>query len=410
MLSVTEAFAELGIDGSATPDAARRAYLRRLKGKSPERDPAGFMRLRAAYELVCAELGEVFDSEDEANDDLADPSPSPQAAPPAEREPVAARTEVENEQALQHPNEHRDADLGVLQRALAAEDPSDWRELQAWFELAALRADIAPPEAGLRMILLLLEHGDAASTDAFFGSFQAWLAQVGSARLLQGGLAARWGLVRELDAVGWFIAPEVRRCLARSIRTWDVEILGAELLRFKHERKREWKRTMELLERDAPSLVNRLPSFLRRKQRRRLTLTEELPGWAYPLLALAVVLLFALCGRVSSPTRPNYQGLARSVPGRLPVEPVTRALVEGRALTTAIDHLLSVVPARSFPREVELLGLLRAGSVAGDCGRVMSVAGQLRASPNAAALAAAHSTAWERLLVTVSGMCRTGGP
>jgi hypothetical protein len=35
-------------------DELRRAYLRAVKAHSPERDPEGFQRVRAAYELLCA--------------------------------------------------------------------------------------------------------------------------------------------------------------------------------------------------------------------------------------------------------------------------------------------------------------------------------------------------------------------
>jgi hypothetical protein len=39
-------------------DEVRRGYLRRLKGCKPERDPAGFHRLRESYDLVMGLAGE----------------------------------------------------------------------------------------------------------------------------------------------------------------------------------------------------------------------------------------------------------------------------------------------------------------------------------------------------------------
>ncbi len=47
-----EALRELGIASAADKAAVRKAYLRVLKTRSPERDPEGFMRLREAYEMV----------------------------------------------------------------------------------------------------------------------------------------------------------------------------------------------------------------------------------------------------------------------------------------------------------------------------------------------------------------------
>jgi hypothetical protein len=47
-----EAFAELGIEPGAAADSARRAYLRLIKTRRPEADPAGFQRARQAYEVI----------------------------------------------------------------------------------------------------------------------------------------------------------------------------------------------------------------------------------------------------------------------------------------------------------------------------------------------------------------------
>jgi hypothetical protein len=47
-----EAFAELGIVPGVDADSARRAYLRLIKTRRPESDPAGFQRARQAYEVV----------------------------------------------------------------------------------------------------------------------------------------------------------------------------------------------------------------------------------------------------------------------------------------------------------------------------------------------------------------------
>jgi hypothetical protein len=50
-VTLDEALAELGVDRGATPEEARRAYLRLLKTRKPETDPAGFRRAREAYEM-----------------------------------------------------------------------------------------------------------------------------------------------------------------------------------------------------------------------------------------------------------------------------------------------------------------------------------------------------------------------
>jgi tetratricopeptide (TPR) repeat protein len=47
-----EALHILGLERDAEPKAVRKAYLRLIKQHSPERDPEGFKRVRAAYELA----------------------------------------------------------------------------------------------------------------------------------------------------------------------------------------------------------------------------------------------------------------------------------------------------------------------------------------------------------------------
>jgi hypothetical protein len=45
-------FATLGVSPDADPDAVRDAYRAALRAHPPERDPEGFKRLRAAYEVL----------------------------------------------------------------------------------------------------------------------------------------------------------------------------------------------------------------------------------------------------------------------------------------------------------------------------------------------------------------------
>ena len=51
-MTLDEARVLLGVDASTSADEARRAYLRLVKQHRPEQDPAGFQRVREAYDLV----------------------------------------------------------------------------------------------------------------------------------------------------------------------------------------------------------------------------------------------------------------------------------------------------------------------------------------------------------------------
>ena len=45
-------FAVLGIEETADDEAVRAAYVRALRASPPDRDAAGFQRIRAAYEAL----------------------------------------------------------------------------------------------------------------------------------------------------------------------------------------------------------------------------------------------------------------------------------------------------------------------------------------------------------------------
>jgi hypothetical protein len=103
-VTFAEALAELGIDISAGPDQARRAYLRLLKTRKPEVDPSGFMRLREAYELVKPHLSmlERMRAEAEAQTEPEAAAPEatePEAAAPGTAEPEAAEPQATEPEA-----------------------------------------------------------------------------------------------------------------------------------------------------------------------------------------------------------------------------------------------------------------------------------------------------------------------
>ncbi|MEO7096502.1 MAG: J domain-containing protein, partial [Polyangiales bacterium] len=53
-MTFEEALKVLAVDREADAETVRRAYARAVRLHKPERDPEGFQRVRAAYELVCS--------------------------------------------------------------------------------------------------------------------------------------------------------------------------------------------------------------------------------------------------------------------------------------------------------------------------------------------------------------------
>ncbi len=85
-MDLHDAFAELGLDATADAADVRAAYLRLLRTRSPERDPAGFQRLRAAYEHLKTPNARVA---------FARPSTPAPAAPAQVPEPPAVDPPVD---------------------------------------------------------------------------------------------------------------------------------------------------------------------------------------------------------------------------------------------------------------------------------------------------------------------------
>jgi hypothetical protein len=86
-VTLADAWRELGLEPGADPETVRRAYLRLVKTRKPEQDPAGFQRLRDAYEI--ARAGGIFETMVIARtrrDGVPGPSPSadgPSGPPPS---------------------------------------------------------------------------------------------------------------------------------------------------------------------------------------------------------------------------------------------------------------------------------------------------------------------------------------
>jgi hypothetical protein len=115
-MTPVEAFRELGVGPSATPDEIRRAYLRGVKMRKPEVDPEGFRRWREAYELLSVQPGRE--------------APAPPVARPAGEEQAA-------------PADPRTAWMEDLAAALGAEPD---RELRIRRLRQAVREEPTLPE------------------------------------------------------------------------------------------------------------------------------------------------------------------------------------------------------------------------------------------------------------------------
>jgi len=62
MLPAEDPYLELGLDPSASPQEVRQAYLAQVRLAGPDRDPARFKQVRAAYDRLASPAGR-FDTD-----------------------------------------------------------------------------------------------------------------------------------------------------------------------------------------------------------------------------------------------------------------------------------------------------------------------------------------------------------
>jgi hypothetical protein len=206
-VTVGEAFAELGVEAGAGPEVVRRAYLRLIKTRKPETDPAGFQRARQAYEVAraAAELDALATESERRHAAPTAEAPAPSAAHPDGAAPAApAAADVVFQgfltawRAVPASADQRQR-LEVAREAVAVlpDDPrAHWllvRTLSGWGNdvllAEALRAGWQRGWPEFLEALLLRVPGRATrqEVDAAFASQQPTL------RLAGATAAARWG-------------------------------------------------------------------------------------------------------------------------------------------------------------------------------------------------------------------------
>lgn len=179
------AFELLGLGPDADERSIKRAYAQRLRGARPDEDPAGFQRLRDAYELalrLCAHRAEAMPHKVEAApspaeaDDVAEsteaPMPPEAPAPVRQELPAALRSQVRPVAVAARPAEPLPVaaiDLEQLQRdLLAAAERGEPEALRQWLgsrhELWSLHAKA---ELGRRLMARLQQHPAAMPGECF---------------------------------------------------------------------------------------------------------------------------------------------------------------------------------------------------------------------------------------------------
>jgi hypothetical protein len=339
-VTLEEALAELGIDHDAGSDGARRAYLRLLKTRKPETDPEGFMRLRAAYELVkvnlpyfeafrargpgvhtaSVEVGaamvEVGAAMVEVDAAMVEVDAAMVDVPAMDLEVPALKVEV--------PAVAPDlGDVDLMETLLARSAYEEAAE-QALLILAAAatRFDRPAPQVLSCLRLILGLHASAAPKKAreVSAAFAAWLASSGqeSARI-RGHAAVLWALVRELDGLKKSLPDRVRAPIARAALAGDLEQAKTHLTIFRRRQRPAAEEAAELLRRKAPLIAAALADTLdppapapvprERTPSHQRAESSRKGLWFLPMLLMGVLRVCLAADRSSPPIDPYTRPL-----------------------------------------------------------------------------------------------------
>jgi hypothetical protein len=239
------AFAQLGLEAPTSAEAIRRAYLRAVRQHSPERDPEGFQRVRAAYD--CLRNAPWLWA--------AQPEEAPASSPAGDlgREPLTTWAEAAPADVLLSAPGSADGEAQTPEEAQAAEEA----ELEDLNGLGgAVLSHPVPIWQPLEEALRLLEAGELDRARAIVEALEQRTNALGVRPREMGAFAiARWTLVSELLALEGVATGELIGALAEGVSSGDFD--EAKAL-FDTEHKRRYWRGHRPFAAKAPHLYKKL--------------------------------------------------------------------------------------------------------------------------------------------------------
>lgn len=241
-MTLAEARAELGVDGSSDGDAVRRAYLRALKQHKPERDPEGFQRVREAYDLLRGAMAfSAIDLTAAARARVDAPEPAVAGSQPGPPAPPARDEGDDAESSTAGGDEGGDD-------AASPAEVEPWRALAQDYRHAVIDASVQAPPAfvAIDTALELLAKSRPKAARKLLRAFKAYADTIGTARALSGGAAIGWAIAMEVAALD---DKHVRTVIAKAAMRGDLSLANGAL---------------EFLRDHYPDAANRLVDTLRR--------------------------------------------------------------------------------------------------------------------------------------------------
>jgi hypothetical protein len=218
-MDARRAFEVLGLSSPTSEEGLRRAYLKAVRAHGPERDPAGFAEVRAAYELL-ARMRSLPVLTAHELEPLAPESTRARAehkAPPSS--PGRLGSSPPTRQSVMPPPPQAASPADGFLRLLAEENPSGAAQLllREWTEN---RGTTAPAAHVLTCTLQLFEAGAFGLAIELLRAFEAVTERAESRpSTFDCDVIARWMLLSELAAVSAHVDSNLVAALAAAVRS-----------------------------------------------------------------------------------------------------------------------------------------------------------------------------------------------
>jgi len=327
-VTVNEALAKLGLSRHASPEEARRAYLRLLKKTRPEANQDEFIALRDAYECVRGMLefnarfrvsdDAVASAEQQPKSDVVHRIPTPTAGrdgeprptdsthafPPIPREPVVADVA---KLVVEGP---REKPVPPREEAVPTRTPAEEAmHLCDQFDAHGHEPDSVPPIVfTLRLIFSCLAARELKPARALSDKLSTWLRQSGRETFIGSELVAAWVTARELAEVAPVLPPPVLAPIAEAALAGDLGQATQKLTEFRKKAPSTARAALTELKIKAPWLATAVGPYLvpPPRVRWRWRPTFRWPGSAIPIVVFMLIRVLSSLGTTtrSSSERP----------------------------------------------------------------------------------------------------------
>lgn len=365
-MTFEEALKTLEIEAQATPEQARRAYLKKVKVHRPEQDPEGFRRVREAYEMVAPVLS-LMSSHDWSARSSHEVRPTMDGSDA----PVVAYVERSVLRENEGQDEVEDATTAFGKgasdavEAEAGDDELEWYDAEPEADATPAQVDEWLQHAYPRLLQALERAGE--STSAHFPAWSALHAlaalvvrgdwnrartlgraisnwQAGDAALderFRGALAARWALLSDLVSVGPGVDTQISSAIGRGIQRDNASVVAIELYRYAESFPERALEALHRTKQKAPYLHSVLAQHIHVNVNEVVDFRKSVntPKWPIAMGVFALLNLFRLCASHGFSDSDSHTRIELAARGTTPISASVPPPVEQAQISEALPSV-----------------------------------------------------------------------